>query len=52
MATVSNTSPIMTSEDSQNNSETDLNVDNMEDEMHMDTSNWSLAERKKITTYD
>ena len=48
MATVSNTSPITTSKDSQKNSETDLNVDNMEDEMHMDTSNWTLAERKRL----
>ena len=48
MATVSNTSPITTSEDSQNDSETDLNVDNMEDEMQMDTSNWTLAERKRL----
>ena len=48
MATVSNTSPITTSEDSQNDSETDLNIDNMEDEMHMDISNWTLAERKRL----
>ena len=48
MATVSNTSPITTSEDSQHDSETDLNVYNMEDEMHMDTSNWTLAERKRL----
>ena len=48
MATVSNTSPITASEDSQNDLETDLNVDNMEDEMHMDTSNWTLAERKRL----
>ena len=48
MATVSNTSPITTSEDSQNDTETDLNIDNMEDEMHMDTSNWTLAERKRL----
>ena len=47
MATVSNTSPITASEDSQNDSETDLNVDNTEDEMHTDTSNWTLAERKR-----
>ena len=47
MATVSNTSPITTSEDSQNNSETDLN-DNTEDEIHTDTSNWTLAERKRL----
>ena len=45
MATVSNTSPITTSEGSQNDSETDLN-NNTEDEMHIDTSNWTLAERK------
>ena len=48
MTTVSNTSPITTSEDSQNNSETDLSVDNTEDEIHMDTSNWTLAERKRL----
>ena len=48
LATVSNTSPITTSEDSQKDSETDLNIDNMEDEMHMDTSNWTLAERKRL----
>ena len=47
MATVSNTSPISTSEDSHKNSETDLN-DNTEDEIHMDTSNWTLAERKRL----
>ena len=51
MATVSNTSLITTSEGSQNDSETDLN-DNTEDKMHTDTSKWTLAERKKITTYD
>ena len=48
MATVSNTSPITTSEDSQNDLETDLNIDNTEDEIHMDTSNWTLAERKRL----
>ena len=47
MATISNTSPITTSEDSQNNLETDLN-DNTADEMQTDTSNWTLAERKKL----
>ena len=47
MATISNTSPITTSEDSQNNLETDLN-DNTEDEMQTDTSNWTLAEKKKL----
>ena len=48
MATVSNTSLITTSEDSQNGSDTDLNIDNMEDEIHMDISNWTLAERKRL----
>ena len=48
MATVSNASPITASEDSQNNLETDLSVDNMEDEMHTDISNWTLAERKRL----
>ena len=48
MATVPNTSPITTSEDSQNNSDTDLSIDNTEDEMHMDLSNWTLAERKRL----
>ena len=47
MATISNTSSIMTSEDSRNDSETDLN-DNMEDKMQTDTSNWTLAEKKKL----
>ena len=47
MATVLNTSPITISEDSQNDSETDLN-DNMEDEMQTDTSNWTLAEKKRL----
>ena len=47
MTTISNISPITTSEDSQNNLETDLN-DNTEDEMQTDTSNWTLPEKKKI----
>ena len=47
MATISNTSSIMTSEDSQNDLETDLN-DNMEDKMQTDTSTWTLAEKKKL----
>ena len=47
MATVLNTSPITTSKDSQNDSETDLN-DNTEDEMQTDTSNWTLAEKKRL----
>ena len=48
MATVSNTSPITTSEDSQNDLETDLSINNMEDETLMDISNWTLAERKRL----
>ena len=48
MATVSNASPIPTSEDSQNDLDTDLSIDNMEYEMHMDISNWTLAERKRL----
>ena len=28
--------------------ETDLNIHNTEDEMHTDTSNWTLAERKRL----
>ena len=47
MATISNTSPITTSKDSQNNLETDLN-DNTEDKMPTDTSNWTLAEKKRL----
>ena len=47
MATISNTSPITTSEGSQNDSETDLN-DNTEDKMHTDTSTWTLAEKKRL----
>ena len=46
MATVSNTSSIRTSDDSQNDSETDLNINNMEDEMHTVTSNWTSVKEK------
>ena len=45
MAFVSNPSP---SEDSQSSSGTDLNIVNTEDEMHIDTTNWTLAKRKKL----
>ena len=48
MAFVSHSSPITSSEDSQNSSETDLNINNTEDEIHRDTSNWTLAKRKKL----
>ena len=51
MATISNTLSVTTSKDSQNNSETDLN-DNTEDKIQTDTSNWTLAEKEEITTYD
>ena len=44
-AFVSSTSPITTSE---NSSETDLNIDNTDDEIHMDISNWSPAQKKKL----
>ena len=47
MATILNTSPITTSKDSQNNLETDLN-DNTEDAIQTDTSNWTLAEKKRL----
>ena len=40
MAFISSTSPITTSEDS---SETDLNINNTEDEIHTDISNWTPA---------
>ena len=45
MAFVSSTSPITTSEDS---SETDLNINSTEDEIHMDISNWTPAQKKKL----
>ena len=48
MAFVSHTSPITSSEDSQTSLETDLNINNTEDEIHTDTSNWTLAKRKKL----
>ena len=48
MATVPNASLITTSEDSGNNSDTDLSIVNTEDEIHTDLSNWTLAERKRL----
>ena len=45
MAFVSNPSP---SKDSQRRSGTDLNIVNTEDEMHIDTTNWTLNKRKKL----
>ena len=47
IAFVSSTSPITTSEDS---SETDLNINSTEDEIHMDISNWTLLKRKSYNT--
>ena len=49
MAFVPNQSP---SEDNQSSSGTDLNIINTEDEMYTDTTNWTPAKWKKITTYD
>ena len=46
MAFISNSSPITSSED--NNSKMDLDRDNMEEEIHADTSNWTLVKRKKL----
>ena len=46
MAFISNSSPLTSSED--NNSMTDLDRDYMDKEMHADTSNWTLAKRKKL----
>ena len=45
MAFVSHPSP---SEHRQNDLETELNIDNMEDEMYTDSSNWTLAKKKKL----
>ena len=45
MAFISSTSPITTSEDS---SETDLNINSTEDEIHTDISNWTPAQKKKL----
>ena len=45
MAFVSNPSP---SEDSESSSGTDLNIINIEDEMHINTTNWTPAKRKKL----
>ena len=45
MAFVSNASP---SEDNQSSLGTDLNIVDTEDEMHIDTTNWTPAKRKKL----
>ena len=46
MAFISNSSPLTSSEDS--NSMMDLDRDNTEEEIHADTSNWTLGKRKKL----
>ena len=46
MAFSSNTSPIISSEDS--NLMTDLDRNNMEEEIHADTSNWTLTKKKRL----
>ena len=48
MVTVPITSPIATSEESGTDSDTDLSIINAEDEMHMDLSNWTPAEKKRL----
>ena len=52
MTTVPITTPLLisesTSEDSQTNSDTDFSIINMEDEMNTDVSSWTDAERKKL----
>ena len=45
MAFVSNPSPL---EDNQSSSGTDLNIVNTEDEMHIDTTNWTPTKKKKL----
>ena len=49
MAFVSNPSP---SEDNQSSLGTDLCIINIEDEMHIDITNWTPAKWEKVTTYD
>ena len=50
MATIPITSQITTSTDEENrsDSDTDLSAENTEDEIHADTSAWSLANKKKL----
>ena len=47
MAAVPSTSSIM-SDNSRNNSDTDLSLINTEDELHTDLSPWTSSERKKL----
>ena len=48
MATVPIASQMTISKDNRTNSDTDLSIINTEDEMHMDPSTSTLAERKKL----
>ena len=48
MATIPITLQITTSKDNRTNSDTDLSIVNMEDEMHTDLSTWTPAERKRL----
>ena len=52
MTTVPITTPLpiseSTSEDNQTNSDTNLSIVNTEDEMNIDVSGWTEAERKKL----
>ena len=47
MAAVPSTSSV-TTDNSQNSSDTDLSLINMEDELHTDLSNLTSSERKKL----
>ena len=48
MDTVPITSHLSTSEDNKTDSDTDLSIVDMEDEIHPDLSTWTPAERKKL----
>ena len=50
MATIPTTSKISTSADEENRTdyETDLSAENTDDEIHIDTSTWSTAYKKKL----
>ena len=50
MATIPTTSQITTSTDEGNrtDSETDLSAENTEDELNVNTSTWTPAEKKKL----
>ena len=48
MDTIPITSQISTSEDNRNDSDTDLSIVDMEDEIHPDISTWTPAEKRKL----